>query len=240
MQAHDDPELRARVRADSLGRPRPLLVCRGCKRELPRDRFERSIVHGKPASLRKYCIECRQGRVRIPINNGDGTYSIPLTKGQKALIDEIDLELVASHVWRAATGYSTFYAQSGSGKRGSPVIHMHRLILGMESDDPRDVDHINCDGLDNRRRNLRPVTRAENARRALRNKPNKTSRFRGVHWAASHGTWRASIHFDGELKRLGRFADEVEAAIAYDRAAQQFHGEFAVLNFPDGEVRDAA
>lgn len=93
-----------------------------------------------------------------------------------------------------------------------------------------EVDHINRDRLDNRRQNLRVVTRHQNAiwRQGL---PNSTSRFKGVGFHKSRNTWRAYIKVNGKSMNLGYFKYEEDAAYAYDAAARRLFGDSAYTNF---------
>jgi len=111
---------------------------------------------------------------------------------------------------------------------------MHRLIM----DPPRGyvVDHINGDGLDNRRANLRLATHAQNGRNRRKIKKG-ISKYKGVSWEESTGKWRALIHVDRKKISLGCYKDEVTAAKVYDKAAKKYHGEFARLNFPRTKTR---
>lgn len=111
---------------------------------------------------------------------------------------------------------------------------MHRVIL----DAPADmcVDHINGNPLDNRRENLRLCTRAENNRAKHRVKSGKTSRYKGVYLMKKTGKWIAGVRAHGKYKRLGSFENEADAARAYNEAAKQYYGEFAVLNVIDGDL----
>jgi len=104
---------------------------------------------------------------------------------------------------------------------------MHRLILNAPPD--LKVDHINGNGLDNRKENLRLATTPQNVRNArlsLRN----SSGFKGV--KRKRQKWQASIVFNGKTIRLGVFDAREDAARAYDIAALLLHGEFARVNFP--------
>jgi hypothetical protein len=110
---------------------------------------------------------------------------------------------------------------------------MHRFLLLPERGVL--VDHINGDGLDNRRMNLRLANHSQNA--ANRCKPQRsrsTSRYKGVFFEASgkrKKRWRALIKVDGQTIHLGSYSEEIEAAVAYDIAAKKHFGEFAKLNF---------
>jgi hypothetical protein len=92
-----------------------------------------------------------------------------------------------------------------------------------------EVDHINGDGLDNRKSNLRLATRAQNGCN-LRPQQGKSSRFKGVAWHVC-GKWRAHISPNRTQIALGLFDDEIDAALAYDMAALAQFGEFARPNF---------
>jgi hypothetical protein len=106
---------------------------------------------------------------------------------------------------------------------------MHREILGLEHGDPTEVDHRNGDPLDNRRQNLRVVSRAENAQ----NVPARggTSPFRGVTWDKRKGRWMAQAKLGGRQRFIGYFDDDAEAG----RAAAEWRRE----NMPFSEA-DAA
>jgi hypothetical protein len=109
---------------------------------------------------------------------------------------------------------------------------MHRTILGAPQGHM--VDHINRDGLDNRRINLRAATRAQNACNAIkRHSIRSTSQFKGVHWDKARSRWAAQIKKLGKVTNIGRFISEEDAARAYDTAAKKVYGEFARLNFPE-------
>ena len=98
------------------------------------------------------------------------------------------------------------------------------------------VDHINHDGLDNRKSNLRLCTQRQNNQ--TQRPRGKTSKYKGVYWNKRAKKFMASICIDGKKKSLGYFIDEVAAAKSYDKAAKKLFGEFAYLNFPN-EVCEA-
>lgn len=95
------------------------------------------------------------------------------------------------------------------------------------------VDHINTDSLDNRKANLRLATHSQNSCNSRRDKSNTYSRFRGVSFSKRKGKWFAAIRVNGKKTWLGYFANEEDAAKAYDEAAQKYHGEFARVNFSE-------
>ena len=110
----------------------------------------------------------------------------------------------------------------------------HRVIMAMHLGmwPTCDVDHIDGDRHNNRLENLRLATRQQNLRNTGSRK-GSSSQFCGVGWDASRGKWTTYCTGpDGRMRHLGRFADEADAARAYDKAAREWHGEFARLNFP--------
>src|SRR5260221_646315 len=150
-----------------------------------------------------------------------------LPGGHVTLIDEEDRELVAGFRWRILKLKTLRYVHAW---RGSQHFYLHRLILGAPSS--LQVDHINGDGLDNRRSNLRLATRSQNLanRGSEHRKKGKTSRFKGVYFVKRDGNWGATIHVNRKTRALGQFAKEEDAAAAYDLAALEIWGSFAKTN----------
>lgn len=151
---------------------------------------------------------------------------IELTRGKVALVDDDVFDYMSQWTWCTVKSGNKFYAFSGGG------ILMHRIIT--EAPDDMFVDHINGNGLDNRRKNLRICTPAENTANRKKNK-NNTSGFKGVYWRSKKRLFEASIRKDKKYHYLGYFELAIDAALAYDAAAKKLFGEFALLNFPNGE-----
>ncbi|MGB9151637.1 MAG: HNH endonuclease [Alphaproteobacteria bacterium] len=107
---------------------------------------------------------------------------------------------------------------------------MHRLILGLSAGDPRQIDHINGDTLDNRDENIRICSAAENARNRGKNR-NKIG-YKGVKRAHKSARFTATIYVEGKNIHLGTRDTAEEAALLYDEAAIHHFGEFAHPNFP--------
>ena len=161
---------------------------------------------------------------------------IDLGRGMIAVVDLVDLPLVAVHRWHThrSNNSRTFYAVTNAtvdGKR--KLLPMHRLIL--QTALPH-IDHADGNGLNNRRANLRPATRSENMRNR-RAQPH-SSTFKGV---TAHGDkWQVCIRHEGETIHLGTFEREEDAAKQYDRAARLLHGRFAKTNKMLGLLGKAA
>lgn len=157
---------------------------------------------------------------------------IPLTQGLVALVDDEDYAELSQHRWCAMhlkpdAVYAGRMIPTPEGPRRQRQVAMHRVLLGGPASH---IDHIDGNGLNNQRANLRPATLAQNQynKRSLGGR----SAFKGVHW--QQGAWVARISKNGVRLHLGRFPTEVEAALAYDQAAREHHGEFARLNNPLG------
>ena len=142
---------------------------------------------------------------------------IPLTRGQFALVDDEDYEYLNQWKWYAFTGRETYYAVRqltyyDNGKRKQKMIRMHRVI--MNNPIGLDVDHIDHNGLNNCRYNLRSVTERENC--LNRRRPNKTGYY-GIFKDCNK--YYSSIYKNGKKQRLGSFDTALEAHEAYKKAA---------------------
>jgi hypothetical protein len=171
---------------------------------------------------------------------------IPLTQGRYAIVDPADYPRLSRYKWRLCRtkGKNALYAERSirlpNGKYSR--ILMHRQIMEKINSNLRYttynrrttnlvIDHMNGDGLDNRRANLRLATVAQNAWNSK--KRNSRSGYKGVWFAADKGLWRAAIVYHGRRIHLGYFKDKIAAAKAYDAAAIKYYKQFARPNFPE-------
>lgn len=148
------------------------------------------------------------------------TVRIALGDGQIALCDLGDFGKVRGLPWRSNGRYAV---ADVAGKH----LLMHRVILGLT--DGEIGDHIDANGFDNRRANIRKCTPGQNVmnRRKL---IVKTSRFKGVYRVPDKRKWAAKIVVEGVTEHIGMFDTQIEAAKAYDRIAPLRHGQFAKTN----------
>lgn len=154
--------------------------------------------------------------------------------GKFALVDDCDYERLKDYRWRFSGGYAT----SGDvARRELGHCLMHRVIC--QTPDDLLTDHINGNKLDNRRENLRSVNGSQNMMNTKIRRRNKVSKYKGVWLDAQACAWCASICVDYIQISLGQYKTQREAAIAYNEAAKQYHGEYASLNeIPDFDPDD--
>jgi hypothetical protein len=153
--------------------------------------------------------------------------TIALTQGKVTCVDDDDYDSISKHRWRACKGNKTWYAKAyikgSDGKtRDTP---MHRFLLGVTKKQSI-VDHIDTDGLNNTRINLRICTQSENLRNRGK-QANNTSGYKGVSYDARDKVWLATIKLHGKQIRIGRFKYADLAYSAYRIMAHELHGEFA-------------
>ena len=165
--------------------------------------------------------------IKLPLRGINGA-------GKFAIFDDFDYDLLMQFKWSLSKkGYVQASVPAKlMGKYNVKGIQMQRLLLWDESTTGLFVDHINGDKLDNRRENLRLVTMSQSNmnRRNINFKRRQSvlSKYKGVWW--DRNKWRAAITFAGKKIYLGRFNDEREAALAYNKAASFYHGEYACIN----------
>lgn len=146
-------------------------------------------------------------------------------EGRTAIVDDADYNEVMKHNW-----YMTKHGYAATSIKNKNMW-MHHFLIGKKEGFV--VDHINSTRLDNRRANLRHITRTQNALKRLKPKRN-ISGYKGVFYEKNVSCvkkWRAEIAFQYKNHNIGRFHTAKEAALAYDEAAKKYFGEFAILNF---------
>lgn len=142
------------------------------------------------------------------------------------MVDDDDYERLIGFNWhRTPCGYAARRVSVGANRQAT--LLMHREVMRVEPG--REVDHKSGDRLDNRKENLRAVTRAQNQMNRRKIKE-KTSAYKGVWWVKARSRWQAGIRVNRRLISLGYFENEVEAALAYNRAAEGHFGEYARPN----------
>lgn len=159
-----------------------------------------------------------------PLRIESGAAYVPLSNGMEAIIDLDDVPWVSKWCWTVALRKRSIYAyRLDASTHPKKIIYLHRAILSAPAD--RQVDHINGDGLDNRRCNLRIATVSEN-RRNQRLRVTSQSGLKGVSWSSERGKWRAQIGHNGKRIALGYFSAKEDAHDAYCEAASKLHGAF--------------
>jgi hypothetical protein len=156
------------------------------------------------------------------------TREIPMNRGHMVLVDadDYDIVMITGKWFVHVNGYTAYAIRNLRRDDGTWASQgLHAFLTGWPM-----VDHINLNGLDNRRTNLRPATRAQNMHNRRLN-ANNTSGYKGV--SRDRSKWRAHIKLNSRQRSLGTFATPEQAARAYDAAARELFGQFARLNFPD-------
>lgn len=151
---------------------------------------------------------------------------IKVTQNRYALVDDEDFEYLSQFKWYASKQGNTFYAHRDSRNRKrdkGTIICMHREIMNS----PKDlVDHIDGNGLNNQKKNLRTCTRSQNSMNQKAHR-DSTSKLKGVTFDKSRNKYAAQINFNGKKIYLGRFSVKEKAYQAYCEACVKYHGEFA-------------
>jgi len=143
---------------------------------------------------------------------------IPLGHGQFTEVDDQDFSKVFGLSFRRIKGRHTYYAYCD--RKG----YLHRLLLGI-TDKEIQIDHIDGNGLNNRRDNLRIATNTQNQH----NREAK-HQYKGVDYLPEKNKWMARITVEGKQLYIGIFDTPEQAAEAYNKRAIHHFGEFAKLN----------
>lgn len=164
---------------------------------------------------------------------------IELSRGLFAIVDDADFEYINQWKWFAKSNgkfKNGFYAarsvhfKNEQGKNSGRTVFMHRVILGIDgvSHKIHEADHVNHNGLDNRKCNLRLADRSKNCSNK-RKKENTVTAFKGVS-VQKNGRFNAHIKHKQKNISIGSFDTPVQAAMAYDLKAKELFGEFANTN----------
>ncbi len=169
---------------------------------------------------------------RRGVNRGQSCMKkIKLSQGKYALVDDTDYEFLSQYKWSVSKTRKTFYAikslviNKKTNKRQTLI--MHRMIMNTPKD--MHTDHINGNGLDNRRKNLRICTSMQNSWNSRTAKNNKSG-YKGVCFIKYRNKYKAQICHNRKIVFLGYFTQKADAAIAYNNASKIFHGAFSNLN----------
>jgi len=153
------------------------------------------------------------------------TKEIQLTQNKVAFVDDADFEYLNQYKWCFNGRYAIREIRIGGKKR---KILMHRIIVSVPFG--LEIDHINGNGCDNRRDNLRICTHQQNVRNCKKCMKDTSSKYKGVCWHKTNRKWQAYIGVNKKVIYLGYFIEEDEAARTYNVAALKYFGEFAKPN----------
>lgn len=162
----------------------------------------------------------------------EDTFDLPLTNCQKsAIVSTSDADWASDFAWHVMkVGYVARTVYDPATQKSTPV-YLHREIFdrrGLSLGRAR-IDHKNGNKLDNSFHNLRLASQSQNM--SNRQKPiSNTSGFKGVRFHKPTGKWQAYIKHNYKQKHLGLFVSAEDAALAYNKAAVELHGQFACLN----------
>jgi len=159
-----------------------------------------------------------------PSDECDGI-CIPLTLNRHAIVDTDDWDKIRDYLWHTYGPRSGSFYVVMSDKHNKRTL-LHRKIMVAERGEI--VDHINHNPLDNRKSNLRLCSHSQNIHHTRITSRN-TSGYKGVDFVKSK-YWRARIGIKNKVIELGHYSNPEDAALAYNFAALQYHGEFAVFN----------
>ena len=161
-------------------------------------------------------LECIMKYIKLANNKG------------VAIVDDCDFDILNKYKWHIITKGQISYARASIKVNGKwKLARMHRLILNVPAG--METDHVNRNGLDNRKCNLRACTRSQNNANRVK-KLGCASQYKGVCWRKDRQKWEVRVKKNRIVHWVGYFVDEIEAAIAYNERAVELIGEFAKLN----------
>lgn len=146
-------------------------------------------------------------------------------RGDEVLVDADILQGFLKYRWHINKRKKTVQTSIGS-RLNRHTMYLHHFVMG-QPPKGKETDHINHNGLDNRRENLRFVTHGQNLMNQ-RMKRNNTSGYKGV--SRCGNSWKAQIQLNGKHIHLGYFKTKIEAARIYNQTAKELFGQYAYLN----------
>lgn len=162
---------------------------------------------------------------------------IKLTQGEYTLVDDKNFKELNNYKWCCGKYHNIKYAMRTfwKGKKQTTIL-MHRQIMGLKHDDKRQVDHINHNGLDNRKScNLRICESKQNIYNS-RLRKNNTSGFIGVSYDTINKKWLVTARVSGIKTYIGRFGNLKKAASEYNKFILKQRGKFSFLNTSEGKI----
>lgn len=152
---------------------------------------------------------------------------IQLTQGKVAIVDDEDFEELNKYKWTLMkSGAEVCYAYRKEYPTNKSIL-MHKTLVNFNM-----VDHIDGNGLNNQKSNLRECNKSTNDANRKKQR-NNTSGYKGVYYENPTGRWYSKIGYKMKQIRIGSFESKEEAARAYDKKAKELFGEFAKLNFEE-------
>jgi hypothetical protein len=154
---------------------------------------------------------------------------INLTKGFVTQVDDEDYEFLNQWKWCVCEGKRVNYAVRNICRNDKKLnLGMHRVIMNTPID--MQVDHIDHNGLNNQKSNMRNCKASQNQ---YNKRPFSRSGYKGVYYINNYIV--SQILINKKVTHLGSYKTEEEAAKSYDKKAKELHGEFALLNFKESE-----
>jgi hypothetical protein len=160
-----------------------------------------------------------------------GWVYITVRPNVKVKIDREDMDRVSEHSWRVTKGTTgrVRVVTSIRGPNGVRQMTLGKFLMNPPKGKQVYPRRFN-DGLDYRKSNLIVCTLQERQRLLPKKRTEATSGFRGVSYSKADGKWRAGIEVDGRSINLGHYKSEIDAALAYNKAARKYFGELAYQN----------
>lgn len=174
----------------------------------------------KSCGCLEYEIKCMSKNKKYNTYDLSGEYGIGYTSsGEEFWFDKEDYDKIKNYCWYTHHGYI-------EARDANNIISMHRLVLGLNQNDDRDIDHIKHNKFDNRKKYLRICNHVDNCKNRELG-ANNTSGHKGIFWHNRDSVWEAQITVNKKKIYLGRFANLSDAIKARVDAEQKYFDEFS-------------